>query len=101
MSVEFSQIPAKLNYPRHLKGKLSSLHSDVITYVSGIYDGSHDLRTKTIRLLNTITQYIIEGDSLPVNWSSAEAPFENIDIEDEFTLKSSLEKLYINPRDIH
>lgn len=101
MSVEFSQIPAKLNYPRHLKGKLSSLHSDVITYVSGIYDGSHDLRTKTIRLLNTITQYIIEGDSLPINWSSAEAPFENIDIEDEFTLKSSLEKLYINPREIH
>lgn len=101
MSVEFSQIPAKLNYPRHLKGKLSSLHSDVITYVSGIYDGSHDLRTKTIRLLNTITQYVIEGDSLPVNWSSAEAPFENIDIEDEFTLKSSLEKLYINPREIH
>ena len=101
MSVEFSQIPAKLNYPRHFKGKLSSLHSDVITYVSGIYDGSHDLRTKTIRLLNTITQYIIEGDSLPANWSSAEAPFENIDIEDEFTLKSSLEKLYINPRQIH
>lgn len=101
MSIEFSQIPAKLNYPRHLKGKLSSLHSDVITYVSGIYNGSHDLRTKTIRLLNTITRYVIDGDSFPRNWSSAESPFENIEIEDEFSLKSELGDLYINPKVIN
>lgn len=101
MSVDFSQIPAKFNYPRHVKGKLSSLHSDIITYVSTIYDGSHDLRNRTIRLLNTLTRYIIEGDTFPENWSSTKNPFEGIEIEDELSLKENLEKLYINPKDVH
>ncbi len=98
MSVEFSQIPVKLNYPRHIKGKLSSLHSDIITYVSTMYDGSHELRSKTIRLLNTVTRYVIEGDTFPENWSSSKNPFENIEVEDEFSLKEVLEGLYINPK---
>lgn len=98
MSVEFSQIPARLQYPRHIKGMLSSLHSDVVTYVSNIYDGSHELRSKTIRLLNTITRYVVEGDSFPEKWSSVKNPFENIEIEDELTLKDQLNDLYINPK---
>ena len=101
MSIEFSQIPVKLNYPRHLKGKLSSLHSDVITYVSGVYDGSHSFRTKTIRLLNTITRYVVDGDVFPSSWSSAESPFEDIEIEDEFSLKENLGNLYINPKAVN
>lgn len=101
MGVEFSQIPAKLNYPRHIKGKLSSLHSDIITFVSTVYDGSHELRSKTIRLLNTITRYIVEGDTLPEKWSSTKSPFDNIEIEDEFTLKEQLDNLYINPKTVN
>lgn len=99
MSIEFSQIPAKLDYPKHLKGKLSSLHSDIITYVSETYDGSHGQRSKVIRLLNTITRYVVEGDALPENWKST-SPFENITIEDELSLKNSLGTLYINPKTI-
>ena len=101
MSIEFSQIPARLNYPKHIKGKLSSLHSDIITYVSSVYDGSHSLRNKTIQLLNTITKYVIDGDSFPNNWSSSVSPFDNIEIEDEFVLKDYLAHLYINPKDIN
>ena len=101
MNIEFSQIPAKFNYPRHIKGKLSTLHSDVISFVSKVYDGSHELRSKTIRLLNTITRYIVEGDAFPANWSSNSNPFENIEIEDELTLKDQLETLYINPKAIN
>ena len=101
MSVEFSQIPSVLNYPRHVKGKLSSLHSDIITYVSTIYDGSYDMRNRTIRLLNTLTRYIIEGDVFPNGWSSTKNPFEGIEIEDELSLKENLQKLYISPKDVH
>lgn len=100
MSIEFSQIPAKLRYPRHVQGKLSSLHSDIITYVSTIYDGSHELRSKTIRLMNTITRYVVEGDTFPAGWSSAR-PFDRIEIEDELTLKEELGDLYINPKEIN
>lgn len=100
MSIEFSQIPARLKYPRNLQGKLSSLHSDVITYVSSIYDGSHGLRSKTIRLMNTITRHLVDGDTFPVNWSSSR-PFDNIDIEDELSLKENLNELYINPKEIN
>lgn len=101
MNVEFSQIPAKLNYPRQIKGKLSSLHSDIITYVSSIYDGSYNLRSKTVRLLNTLTWYLVNGDALPPGWSSTINPFDNIDIEAELVLKEQLGNLYINPRDIN
>lgn len=100
MSIEFSQIPAKLRYPRHVQGKLSSLHSDIITYVSTIYDGSHELRSKTIRLMNTITRYVVESDTFPAGWSSAR-PFDRIEIEDELTLKEELGDLYINPKEIN
>lgn len=101
MSVEFSQIPVQLKYPRHIAGKLSSLHSDVITFVTNVYDGSHELRSKTIRLLNTITRYVVEGDTFPENWSSTISPFDNIEIEDELTLKDQLDTLYINPKNIN
>lgn len=101
MSIEFSQIPEKLNYPRHLKGRLSSLHSDIITYVVSVYDGSHDLRSKTIRLLNTVSRYVLDGDTFPSEWSSKNRPFENIVLEDEFTLKEHLDNLYINPKTIN
>lgn len=98
MSIEFSQIPAKLNYPRHVKGKLASLHSDIITYVASIYDGSHELRSKTIRLLNTVTRYVVEGDAFPDSWVASRNPFEAIEIEDELSLKDTLDSLYINPK---
>lgn len=101
MSIEFSQIPERLNYPRHIKGQLSSLHSDVITYVSSIYDGSHELRSKTIRLLNTLTRYVIEGDNFPKDWSSKTNPFEGFNIEDEISLKENLDTLYINPKTVN
>lgn len=100
MNVEFSQIPAKLNYPRHLKGKLSSLHSDVITYVSETYDGSHTSRTRAIRLLNTLTRYVVDGDMFPSNWNSSK-PFDHLILEDEFSLKESLGNLYINPKEVN
>ena len=100
-SMEFSQITARFPYPRHVKAELSTLHADVIAYVTTIYDGSHDLRTKTIRLLNTITRYIIDGDTFPENWSSTKSPFDNIEIEDALILKDQLNSLYIDPRSVN
>ena len=100
MSIEFSQIPATLRYPKNIKGKLSSLHSDVITYANENYDGSHDFRMKTICLLNTLTRYLIQGDALPIAWSSSK-PFANIQIESDLTLKDELGELYINPKNVN
>lgn len=101
MSIEFSQIPDRFNYPRNIKGKLSSLHSSIITFVTGVYDGSQSMRSKTIRLLNTVTRYIYEGDSIPTRWNPDVNPFTNIFIEEEADLKECLDKLYINPKDIN
>ena len=62
-SMEFSQITVRFSYPKNIKAKFSTLHADVIAYVTTIYDGSHDLRSKTIRLLNTLTRFLVEGDT--------------------------------------
>ena len=100
MSIEFSQIPACLNYPKNIQGKLSSLHSEVITYISKIYDGSHGLRTKTICLLNTITKYVIDDSPLPTSWTASK-PFSGLALESDLYLRESLGDLYINPKNVN
>ena len=100
MSIEFSQIPACLNYPKNIKGKLSSLHSDIITYVSNNYDGSHDMRMRTVCLLNTVSRYLIDGDALPTGWDPHK-PFQKIVVESDLDLRDQLGDVYINPKNVN
>lgn len=100
MNIEFSQIPARLNYPKNLKGTLSSLHSEIITYITANYDGSHDMRIRSVNLLNTITRYVVAGDSLPSSWNASE-PFQNIHVDSDIELRDVLGSLYINPKSIN
>ena len=67
--MKFTQIPDKLNYPSRISAKLSTLHSDIITYVLSNFRNTNRYKNKVVNLMNTISYYLISGDSLPTDWS--------------------------------
>lgn len=97
--MKFTQIPDKLNYPSRISAKLSTLHSDIITYVLSNFRNTNRYKNKVVNLMNTISYYLISGDSLPTDWSSKN-PFENIDFIDNDICESKLVNLCLHVKDI-
>lgn len=97
--MKFTQIPDKLSYPSRISAKLSTLHSDIITYTLSNFRNTNRYKNKVVNLLNTISYYLISGDSLPTDWSSIN-PFENIDFIDNDICESKLGNLCLHVKDI-
>lgn len=99
--MKFTQITDKLNYPARCKGKLSTLHSGVITYVMDNFQNKGSYKSQVTSLLNTLSYYIIENDSLPSDWS-IKSPFDNLDILPQDVCEDRLkrDKLFLRARDI-
>lgn len=94
--IKFSLIADKLQYPPSIKGKLSSLHSDVIAYVSNNYDGTASYRQKAINIINTLSYILVNEDSMPMDYDPAD-PFKLPTVDDDIS-KPVLGKLYIQSR---
>ena len=58
----FSQIPEYLNYPPNLKGKLSTIHSNVITYVIHRGCGTSKYLKDIIRFMNTASYKLMNDE---------------------------------------
>lgn len=97
--IKFTQIPDKLSYPPRIKAKLSTLHSDVITYVISVFKNTNRFKTSVVSLLNTLSYYLISNDTLPTDWSS-NSPFDNIEYIDQSICESTLNQLYLHVKDI-
>ena len=97
--MKFTQIPDKLNYPSRISAKLSTLHSDIITYTLSNFRNTNRYKNKVVNLLNTISYYLISGDSLPTDWNSIN-PFENIDFIDSDICENKLGNLCLHVKDI-
>lgn len=95
--IKFSAIADKLQYPPAIKGRLSSLHSDVIAYVSKNYDGTAAYRQNAINVMNTLSFILLNGDSMPLNYNSSTHPLKIETIDDDIC-KPALGKLYIQGR---
>ena len=98
--MKFTEIPEKLKYPPKVKAQLSTLHSDVITYVIHNFRRTAEYRQKVLSVMNTLTYLVVNGDTIPRNWS-ASMPFKNLDILDDFMLKEFLGELYLYDKHIN
>ncbi len=94
--IKFTNIIEKLPYPPALRARLSSLHSDVVTYVSGHYEGTAMYRQKVVNTINTLSYIVICGDSMPEDYDSAN-PLNLKYIDDELC-KSTLGDIYVHSR---
>lgn len=98
--VNFSQIPDKLKYPARLKATLSTIHSDVVTYVSSNFRRNIRYRTKVLGVMNTLTYIVLSGDAMPAAWSK-DNPLEHLDILEDGVLKDYLGELYLYDKNIN
>lgn len=80
--IRFTSISENYRVQRSVKGKLSDLHSSVITYVMSHFDGTLMYKQQVVRVLNILTYAVYASEPLPFNWSKNN-PFVNVpDIED-------------------
>ena len=98
---KFTQLTDNLNYPPDVKGGLSTTHSSIVTYVINNYQNRAPFRKQVVDVLNTISCYFINKDTLPSDWSPND-PFENIEVIDPSTCESILKKhkLFLRTRDL-
>lgn len=97
--LKFTHISDKLKYPAKIKAKLSTLHSEVITYTIAHFTNTTRYKSKVIGVLNTLSYYIVSGDSLPTDWDPMN-PFDNIDLTDSSVCEEVLGDLYLHVKDI-
>lgn len=96
--IKFTTISDRLPYPPAIKGRLSSLHSDIIAYVSSHYDGTASYRQNVVNVMNTLSYMLMSGDSMPVKYS-ANDPL-NISVIDDDITKPVLGKIHLHSRSI-
>ena len=94
--IKFTNLTEKLSYPPAVRAKLSSLHSDVITYVVSNYDGTATYRQKVVNTINTLSYMVMSGDSMPDDYDISD-PL-NINFVDDTECKNVLGNLYIHSR---
>lgn len=97
--IKFSQLTENIPYPRAVRATLSTLHSDVITYGMERFQNTRNFKSRIIDILNTISFYVISGDSLPSEWSAVN-PLENIDVMDSSAIQEDLGDIFIAYKDI-
>lgn len=97
--VKFTQLPDKLIYPARIRAKLSTLHSDVITYVVSNFKNTAKYKRQVVDTLNTISVYIKNNDALPSDWSVSN-PLTNLDLLDSSFCEDTLGNLCIKVKDI-
>lgn len=98
--IKFTQLTDKLEYPARIRAKLSTLHSDIITYVTQNFKNTARYKRLVVDTLNTVSMYMTNNDVLPTDWNSSD-PFVNLELIDSAACEDLLGKLYIRPKDIH
>ena len=97
--VKFTQLPDKLVYPARIRARLSTLHSDVITYVVSNFKNTAKYKRQVVDTLNTISVYIKNNDALPSDWSVSN-PLTNLELLDSSFCEDTLGNLCIKVKDI-
>lgn len=97
--VKFTQLPDKLIYPARIRAKLSTLHSDVITYVVSNFKNTAKYKRQVVDTLNTISVYIKNNDALPSDWNVSN-PLTNLELLDSSFCEDTLGNLCIKVKDI-
>ena len=87
MRMKFTEISSKLKYPPQIRGKLSTMHSEIITYACNHYRSTSKFKREIIYCLNILSYYCVSGDSIPNNWDITN-PFVNIPIVDSDMISS-------------
>ena len=99
--MKFTNIPDSLPYPPKVKATLSTLHSEVVSYVIRTYYEDIDYRKQIIRLMNYITAAVLAGDTVRLDTTLGFNDFcESVPKYSDIDFCSDLDDLYINPKTV-
>ena len=98
--MDFTQIPSKLRYPPKYRAKLSSLHSDLITYYIESCRDERKNRTKIISAINLVSYCVLCGDDFPHGWDISN-PLVGVDgYLDSSIMQTAIGDLWIDFSDV-
>jgi len=97
--IKFTSIPETYKVQRAVKGKLSELHSSVVTYVIRHFDGTQVYKQQVVRVLNILTYALYASEPLPMDWNSNN-PFTNIPDIDDDIIEETLGDVYLTVNSI-
>lgn len=92
--IKFTSISEIYKVKRNVKSTLSDLHSSVITYVTGHFDGTNAYKQQVVRVLNILTYAVYASETLPSNWRK-NRPFENVPDIDDDMIQEVLGDIYL------
>lgn len=95
--IKFTQIPDVLKYPPKYRAKLSTMHSEIVIYVTKHFNNTSRYKSSVIAILNTVSYYVISGDSLPTSWTPTK-PLDGLEPMDSVMLEDYLGDLYIQSK---
>lgn len=102
MRYSFTSIPEKLPYPARIRAQLSTLHSKVVTYISGHYDGTYRCRKRTVDVLNRLSYAVVSGSSIDSSYDPEVDPFSILSqIPEPSDIRAEIGSLYLIERDVN
>lgn len=92
--MKFTELPDTLPYPSVLRSKMSTTHSDIISWVVTHYQGTYSERRKIVALMNSISYLYMSGDSFPKGWDIENPLIDPPEVDDD-VCKKYLGNIYI------
>ena len=92
--IKFTEITDKYKVNKASKGKISQLHSKLITFVVGDFKNTRKYKQQVVDALNLITYSIYADEMIPFYWSAAK-PFENFPEIDPDLIENTIEDVYL------
>lgn len=92
--IKFTSISERYKTSKSCKGKISELHSELITYVVHNFKNTKRYKQQVVNVLNIMTYVVYTGEILPFNWKISK-PFENIPDFDFDLIESTLGDIFL------
>lgn len=89
-----STFTEKFNYPARYRAKLSTLHSDIISYSLSHYRGNRTFKDHIVHLINSATAHVIYGESWEIDLNKPD-PTDNEVLDSEY-LQELLGDYYVH-----
>lgn len=92
--IKFTSISERYQVEKACKGKISELHSELITYVVNHFKSTKKYKQQVVDILNIMTYVVYSGDILPYNWKTSN-PFQNIPDFDKDMIEDTLGDVFL------
>lgn len=95
--MKFTQLTEVIKYPPAIRAKLSTLHSDIITFAVQNFRNTNRFKSDVITAINTISTMVLHGDTIPDTWNPKDplVGLPSVEISN-----STLGDLFISSRNI-